>query len=94
MARLKSRSSRPHSLVSNRKLNDQLDLGIIDMTLTPTSLMDKKWGAIRHADLPFLWESFDHFVRAKNGDWGQAHGRTNARQLQYTRAGLVRVRIP
>ena len=51
---------------------EQLDLGIIDMTLTPTSLMDKKWGAIRHADLPFLWESFDHFVRAKNGDWGQA----------------------
>jgi len=51
---------------------DQLDLGIIDMTLTPSSLMDKKWAAIRHADLPFLWENFDHFVRAKNGNWGQS----------------------
>ena len=50
---------------------DQLDLGIIDMTLSPSALMDKKWAAIRHADLPFLWESFEHFVRARNGDWGQ-----------------------
>ena len=51
---------------------DQLDLGIIDMTLTPSSLIDKKWAAIRHADLPFLWDSFEHFERAKAGDWGQA----------------------
>ena len=51
---------------------DQLDLGVIDMTLTPSSLMDKKWPAIRHADLPFLWESFGHFENAKNGDWGKA----------------------
>lgn len=51
---------------------DQLDLGVIDMTLTPSSLMDKKWPAIRHADLPFLWESFEHFERAKDGEWGQA----------------------
>ncbi len=51
---------------------DQLDLGIIDMTLSPASLMDKKWPAIRHLDLPFLWGSFEHFELAKNGEWGEA----------------------
>lgn len=51
---------------------DQLDLGVIDMTLTPSSLIDKKWAAIRHADLPFLWQSFEHFERAKNAEWGEA----------------------
>ena len=51
---------------------DQLDLGVIDMTLTPSSLIDKKWPAIRHADLPFLWGSFEHFERAKAAEWGQA----------------------
>ncbi len=51
---------------------DNLDLGVIDMTLSPASLMDKKWAAIRHMDLPFLWGSFEHFERAKNGEWGEA----------------------
>lgn len=51
---------------------DQLDLGVIDMTLSPASLMDKKWAAIRHMDLPFLWGSFEHFEKAKNGAWGKA----------------------
>lgn len=51
---------------------DQLDLGVIDMTISPASLMDKKWPAIRHMDLPFLWESFEHYERAKNGAWGKA----------------------
>ena len=51
---------------------DQLDLGIIDMTLTPSGLIDKKWAGIRHADLPFIWESFEHFQRAKSGEWGEA----------------------
>ncbi len=51
---------------------DQLDLGVIDMTLSPASLMDKKWPAIRHMDLPFLWGSFEHFEAAKNGAWGEA----------------------
>ena len=51
---------------------DNLDLGVIDMTLSPASLMDKKWAAIRHMDLPFLWGSFEHFERAKNGAWGEA----------------------
>ena len=51
---------------------DQLDLGVIDMTLSPASLMDKKWPAIRHMDLPFLWGSFGHYEAAKNGAWGEA----------------------
>ena len=51
---------------------DNLDLGVLDMTLSPASLMDKKWPAIRHMDLPFLWGSFEHFERAKNGAWGEA----------------------
>ena len=51
---------------------DNLDLGVIDMTLSPASLMDKRWAAIRHMDLPFLWDSFEHFERAKNGAWGEA----------------------
>lgn len=51
---------------------EQLNLGVLDMTLSPPSLMDKVYPAIRVIDLPFLWESFDHFQRAANGAWGQA----------------------
>jgi tripartite ATP-independent transporter DctP family solute receptor len=59
-------------LGQQQEIYDQVDLGVIDMSMTPSSLIDKKWVAIRHADLPFLWESFEHFERAKNGEWGAA----------------------
>lgn len=51
---------------------EQLNLGVLDMTLSPISLMDKVYPAIRVFDLPFLWESFEHFQRAVEGEFGKA----------------------
>jgi len=65
---------------------EQLNLGVIDMTLSPTGLMDKKYPAVRAANLPFIWQSFEHFERAVGGDWGEAMvegllGNSNTRLL-------------
>ena len=51
---------------------EQLNLGVLDMTLSPISLMDKVYPAIRVFDLPFLWDSFEHFQRAVEGEFGKA----------------------
>jgi TRAP-type transport system periplasmic protein len=51
---------------------EQLNLGVIDMTMSPISLMDKVYPAIRVFDLPFLFESFEHFQRAVDGEFGKA----------------------
>lgn len=51
---------------------EQLNLGVLDMTLSPISLMDKYYPPMRVFDLPFLWESFEHFQRAVDGEFGQA----------------------
>lgn len=51
---------------------EQMNLGVIDMTLSPISLMDKVYPAIRVFDLPFIWDSFEHFQRAVDGEFGEA----------------------
>jgi TRAP-type transport system periplasmic protein len=51
---------------------EQLNLGVIDMSLSPISLMDKVYPPIRVFDLPFLWDDFEHFQRAVDGEFGKA----------------------
>jgi tripartite ATP-independent transporter DctP family solute receptor len=51
---------------------EQMDLGVIDMTMSPLGLMDKKYPAVRVASLPFIWSNWEHFETESTGAFGDA----------------------
>ncbi len=57
-------------LAQEREGVDQLDQGVLDVTITSLALMDKFWKPIQITSLPFVWKSWDAADRAVNGDVG------------------------
>lgn len=58
-------------LAQEREGFDQLDQGILDMTITSIGLMDKYWKPINVTSLPFVWKSWDAADKAIDGDAGK-----------------------
>ena len=94
MGRSRSRSFRLPSLVSSRRLTTISTSGVLDMTLSPASLMDKKWPAIRHMDLPFLWGSFEHFERGQERCLGRGADPGHDGQFQHAHRRHIRLWFP
>ena len=58
-------------LAQEREGIDQLDQGILDMTITSLGLFDKYWKPIEVTSLPFLWKSWEVADRAVAGEVGK-----------------------
>jgi TRAP-type transport system periplasmic protein len=57
-------------LAQEREGVDQLDQGVLDVTITSLALMDKFWKPIQVTSLPFVWKSWDAADKAVNGEVG------------------------
>jgi tripartite ATP-independent transporter DctP family solute receptor len=58
-------------LAQEREGIDQLDQGVLDMTITSVALIDKHWKPIQITSLPFVWKSWDAADRAVDGEVGK-----------------------
>jgi tripartite ATP-independent transporter DctP family solute receptor len=80
-------------LGQEREAFEQLNQGILDMTITSLGLMDKFWPPIAVETMPFLWRDWTHAEKAIYGKWGEeiANGiskNTNAKLLGILGAGF------
>jgi TRAP-type transport system periplasmic protein len=80
-------------LGQEREAFEQLNQGILDMTITTLGLMDKYWPPIAAETMPFLWRDWTHAEKVIYGKWGEeiANGifkNTNAKILDILGAGF------
>ena len=80
-------------LGQEREAFEQLNQGILDMTITTVSLMDRYWPPLAVETLPFVWRDWEHVEKAVNGKWGEeiAGGvskNTNAKLLAIVGVGF------